>query len=587
MASRLFLRKTLFATNCTSFLRCFSKRSAIGQIQELLKQNAASKEGQRPTLELYVNRVAKQLSTGPEVALSDLRRVLYVCSKLRKEPESVLEHLLEKIRPELLQSAKSTDLSLILYSLSVFHRRRWLFVIRKLRDEVLETIMMELNQPIRIQELNSVDLTQVLYSLASLERKEVKLINGIANKLTSTAFVDTLKGRECANLLWAFTKLGYMDHVALVMVSKRTVSCWKTMTNREKAMTSYSWGMFGQKFRSYLLSSLHMTFDDETRPLSFELQQLSAILVSLARLKMKKEDVLIGKIMTRVVESMKRENIGEQGLSNIVWSLGQLGYKNATHLDLLVSKLTKPRMLPRFTCQGVCNLFIGLALLQLEDLDSIEILVQEVLEPARLPFFNNQELAMLNWSLGKLSFQRMTLLDKLITTTSQTHKIKEYSIEEISAILTGWVGVKMSDQLLIFAFVKEALSPRRLPGINAQDLSIIIWAMGNLDFKQTQFCKLIFLQLYKDNRIAQLQPHGFRNALIGFHRMQFDNHGLESWVRKVLNHWNASGKLHNIKKEDLKFFVSLLSKFKHIDPGLVSHFSKELTQKESLEYSIF
>lgn len=584
ITSQCLSRRTPLVSIWSPFLRPVSNSSAKDQIQELLNQTRASKQAQRPTLELYLTRVAERVGTDSELAISDVRRVLHACSKLRKEPTELLKDLLERIGPELMSSAQPTDLSLILYSLASFQRRSWLFENRKLRDEVLERVLLELNQPIRIADFNAVDLTQVVYSLALLNRKEEKLMNNLRSMLSSHSFVVTFKGRECANLLWAFAKMDYKDHEILDLFSKRVVECWTMMTNREKAMTIWSWGIFGFAFRSYLQSTLHLTFDDQTRILSFEIRQLSTILVSLARLKVKNDWKLVQRIVDQVLEMMEKEVIGEQSLANIIWSLGHLNYYNPFQMDPLIEQATKSMMLPRFTSQGLCNVLIGLALMEAELTDSIEILIQEILEPSRLPFFKNQELAMINWSLGKLKFHQVTSLEKLMTLTTQSDKIKEYTIKELSAILTGWVGMYMRDQVLIFKLIEEALNPKRVQKMNADDLSLILWTMGCLELKITLFYERIFTQLQKDNRIRQLQFHGLVNALIGFKKAKFDNSRLQSWIRDILEHWRVSGKLQKIKNEDLESIVSLLGEFDHIDPALVSLFSKELTQKESMEY---
>ena len=563
-----------------------SSRSAQQEIEKVIERMREEKRRPMPGIERYLKRFVNQSGTTAAFSLGDVSRVLYVCSRLERSVEFTPVYALEQVNQSTIQSASEKDLSLCLYCLSVFHKKRWLLMHQPLRDRVLRAILDELNCTRRLKKCNSVDLVQILYTLAVMDAKNVQEFISLCQKQILQQ-LKAFQASECANVLWACTKLNATDVSFLHRVSDQAVRQFKFMKGREVSMTVWTWGCLGEGFKSYIRDVMSMSFKDEEQFIDLKAQHHSNILVALARLELRgqKDSVenLVGKLLLAL---QKEERCEEQTLANITWALGRLGYQNMEHVQELAQHVVKPAVLAQLTSQGMTNVLMGWAAMGLKDAEFIELMAEEVAAPARLPTFNHQELSLLNWSLGKLKLQKSSLVNRLVETTSQPHKIQQFNEKQLCAILQGWADLHVEDNDAIHRIFREVLQPSRLKKFKTFELANLLKAMGSLRVQNHHFYARFCNELRIKKRISSLAAVDVKHALLGFQSGAYEKVTVYYFVKEAFEHWLLSGKLHGLHEPDLKSIHNTISTMAHMDPALTHRVHRELERRRSQTESL-
>ena len=562
-----------------------SSRSAQEEIKKVVEHEIGEKNRPMPGFERYLKRFVDRAGSAAKFSASDVSRVLYVCSRMERSAETTLVHALEQFNQLMLRSASEKDLSLCLYCLSVCHKKKWLSMHRPLRDRVLHAILVELNNANRLRKCNPVDLTQILYTMAVTQTNDIQGFRSLCQEHVQRQ-LKAFQARECANTLWASTKLDATDVSFLHHVSNRAVNQWKSMKGREKSMTVWTWGCLGKKFSPYVREVLSNSFGDRNQPIDLKPQHYSNILVAMARLSLHSHRHIVDNLVERLLRTLQEEDCEEQSLANITWALGRLDYQNRERAQQLARYVMKPAILARLTAQGMCNVLMGWAVMGLEDAESIELMAEEVTAPVRLPTFNHQELSLLNWSFGKLKLQKLSLIDRLVETTSQTHKIQQFNEKQICAILQGWVDLQLNDTDTIHKFAREVVRVSRMKRFKTFELANALKALGSLQVQNDPFYARFCKELRTHRRISSLVAADVKHALLGFQSGDYGEVTVFYFFQEVFEYWLHSGKLHRLHEPDLISIHRLLPTLPHMDPALTHRVHRELERRKHQTVSL-
>lgn len=144
----------------------------------------------------------------------------------------------------------------------------------------------------------------------------------------------------------------------------------------------------------------HLKYDD--RHMMHELAQLAShpmnltrisprgvatILISLCRMK-QRDMSLVKAMVSRALTTDVLREFNDLELCNVLFSLGQLGFKSDECWRLLVEEASREERLRMYTRVGISNLLHGLATGFFKDLDLLNALAKESTKDSRLESFS-------------------------------------------------------------------------------------------------------------------------------------------------------------------------------------------------------
>ncbi|GMH43890.1 hypothetical protein BSKO_11824 [Bryopsis sp. KO-2023] len=287
-----------------------------------------------------------------------------------------------------------------------------------------------------------------------------------------------------------------------------------------------------QDFSTLLHGLANIHFEDEARlksicdllqemlssgEVEFGQQALSNIVWSLSKLDCNDREVL-GLLSERIKGEVG--DMTSQGLANIVYGFGVLGYNHPGALSALGKESIKPHRLDRFNCQALVNIIYGLGQVGFQERKVLSKLAREISKPHRLKLLTHQGAANLIYSFGLSGFHDKQVLEVLLEEILQSQRLKQSSEQELAIIVYGLGLVGYCNRSHLSTLGKEIIKENRLRGCTDQGLVNIVYGYGKCQF----FDKEIFLKLMDEaeGRFSQLTPQGIANVFYSLALMEME-----------------------------------------------------------------
>ncbi|GMH35245.1 hypothetical protein BSKO_03113 [Bryopsis sp. KO-2023] len=390
----------------------------------------------------------------------------------------------------------------------------------------------ELSDAQVLEACTDMDISTIVYSAGVLQREMVwglsgkereggtgftrEFINRLAEEAVHPLRVQHYSEAMLSNTFYGMALLKFAKPEILDKILEEALlpSVLPAFTVQNLASFIYSMGVVGhrhdQALRTFLQTAVER-IDECTE------QGLSNIVYALGQLKFTDREAM-QPLWPKITDPDRLMAFTEQDLSNIVHGLGSLGISNEEVMGPIKTELLREGRLKEFRERGLTGMLYAFGQLKHADEIVLDAIVKELTGP-RLRGCKPQALAVAMYSLGILKYRNMELLERLFFEVSQPQRVSMFSDQELMNVIYGLGHLRHKDEDVIIPLAEEATSPHRLRTFTQQALATIIHTFANLSFRQHHFLDKIAREVSKPGRLAQFSEQSLVLTAAGFVRL--------------------------------------------------------------------
>lgn len=407
----------------------------------------------------------------------------------------------------------------------------------------------ELSDPQILEACTDMDISTIVYSTGVLQRE---MVWGLSNRDRgnsggfSTEFVKVL-AEEAAHPLrvqhysetmlsntfygLALLRCGNKQALDKLLEEASLPSVINGFTAQNLSSLIYSMGVLGHRNHKALQAFLSAILDriDESSE-----QGLSNIVYSLGQLRFTDLET-IKPLWPVICQPDRLTSFTEQDLSNIVHGLGLLGIDNEEVFGPIKRELLREGRLQEFRERGLTGMLFALGQLRHNDMNLLSAIVKE-LTGSRLKGCRPQGLAVAVYSLGILKYSRLQDLTNLFYEVSQPNRVSMFSDQELANVIHGLGHLRHRDEDVFIPLAEEATSPHRLRTFTQQALATIAHTFANLGFRHPHFLDKVANEVSKPGRLADFTEQSFILTVAAFVRLgHFDKYLFTAFLEECLS----------------------------------------------------
>lgn len=390
----------------------------------------------------------------------------------------------------------------------------------------------ELKDPEILEACTDIDISTIAYSAGVLHREMAWGLSGrerdqaagfsrefvklLAEEAAHPLRVEHYSEAMLSNTFYGLALLRCQDRDALnkLLVEASLPNVLPGFTAQNLASFIYSMGVAGHKNNAVLKTFLNAVLE---RVNECSEQGLSNIVYALGQLRFTDREA-IKSLWPVVCQEDRLMAYTEQDLSNIVHGLGMLGIDSKEVLDPIKAELLREGRLKEFRERGLTGMLYALGQIRHNDMTLLSAIVKE-LTGTRLKGCKPQGLAVAMYSLGVLKYTNMKDLNPLFYEVSQPQRVSMFSEQELMNVIYGLGHLRHKDEDIIIPLAEEATSPHRLRAFNQQTLATIAHTFANLSFRHHHFLDKIAVEVCKPDRLSDFTEQSFVLTVAAFVRL--------------------------------------------------------------------
>lgn len=223
---------------------------------------------------------------------------------------------------------------------------------------------------------------------------------------------------------------------------------------------------------------------------SITARNVSTTLHGLGLLFHKEDDSPISLEISRIVEALLKILIlrGQNGkvmdmdMSNAVLGCAHMGFKNPAYIkDVCLLVTWRLAHEEPVGLQTLSNMIWALGKIEFKDRDIVTKLAKAVIEPYRLPEFSNCALCGIPYSLANMGYANPVVLEPLANEIGKPHRMKEFTTQELGSIVYGFGKVGCSTYFFEI-FGQELIKDHRLAAMDTQTISNAFYGFGRANY---------------------------------------------------------------------------------------------------------
>lgn len=390
----------------------------------------------------------------------------------------------------------------------------------------------ELKDPDLLEACTDIDISTMAYSAGVLQREMTwglnmrdrdqafgfsrEFIGLLAEEAAHPLRVEHYSEAMLSNTFYGLALLKCQNREAMNKLLKEASlpNVLSGFTAQNLASFIYSMGVGGHRNDAALKTFLSAVLE---RVHECSEQGLSNIVYSLGQLKFTDREATKA-LWPAVCHQDRLMAYTEQDLSNIVHGLGMLGIDSKEVLDPVKAELLRGGRLKEFRERGLTGMLYALGQIRHNDVTLLSAIVKE-LTGSRLKGCKPQGLAVAMYSLGVLKYPNMQDLNPLFYEVSQPQRISTFSDQELMNVIYGLGHLRHKDEDIIIPLAEEATSPHRLRSFQHQTLATIVHTFANLGFRHHHFLDKIAVEVSKPDRVSGFSEQSFVLTAAAFVRL--------------------------------------------------------------------
>lgn len=218
----------------------------------------------------------------------------------------------------------------------------------------------------------------------------------------------------------------------------------------------------------------------------FKDEEISTIIYSLGILKHYHPGA-INLLLEELVDSDRLPRMPEKSIVNILYGLSQHPRIDKVHiqrfLPCIVSEASRQDRQSRYTDQGLTLLVYSLGQLYFEEQQLLEPIVEEIMDPKRLRQFTDQGLSCVLYGLMKMRYNNVKFLELVSAEIRRNGRIQRFADQALSVIPYCFSLFGHLDNKLMTDIAKEYM--KRLKRLDEKHLASFIYSIGKVGFSDT------------------------------------------------------------------------------------------------------
>eukprot|EP00803_Ostreobium_quekettii_P002359 evm.model.scf_3925.1 EVM.evm.TU.scf_3925.1 scf_3925:1691-4469(+) len=383
----------------------------------------------------------------------------------------------------------------IVYGLALAHVRH---------NALLNLLAREMTRSERVDEFSEQEFAMIIYSLGILKFQHKSVVPAMMVRLSQPGRMQAFSEQGLANMvlgLGLLCKVGVrLSDAVLSRVGYEITKPPRLSHFRDQHLSNMLYAFGLMQYRSLnVFEALVSEVVSRLTPQRFYPQAWSNIIYGIGRAKYPIPQATLDEMMEEVTRGEMRDQFTEQGLANILLSMGKLTGTYGLEADLedLIAECIKDKRLHRFSALQLSSILYGLGLMNYGREDVVRILARRIVSPELVGELTEQGIATVVYALGRMEFRdedvHLTLAGVVLT----GGRLAKLSNLALSSIVYSWGKLKLQRECVLVPFSEEAQREERLDAASEHCLSNLMLGLFQMGLRERAVFKKFLSRLTK------------------------------------------------------------------------------------------
>ncbi|GMH35551.1 hypothetical protein BSKO_03419 [Bryopsis sp. KO-2023] len=363
----------------------------------------------------------------------------------------------------------------------------------------------------------------MFYGLALSKRRHGPLLNLLASEVARKERLESCTEQEFSTIVYSIGLLRFRHPILLHSLGDFLSKPEKLRHFSAQGLsnTLYGIAISGANIPLTVLRAMVWEACRPHRLKSFLTQHLCNIIYSLGTLRVKNPKVYSTFFQEIAdLERAARDGMTLEGYVAIMSGIGRANVMVA-EVEKVGKILTSGKNPRKLSNQGLSNTILNIGkMIGQFDFEMPSEMLEEVCSPGRLSSYTEQNLASIMYGLvvaGMFRDLDRELLDRLVEEACSAKRVPAYTHQGLANVIFSVGRMKVDKLEYHDRFGEEVVG--RLSDFAHNGLAMIIYAWGNLEYRNGKVISMCLEEVTKEARLRGFTEQGLSNVLFGLIRM--------------------------------------------------------------------
>eukprot|EP00210_Caulerpa_lentillifera_P007241 g6928.t1 len=397
------------------------------------------------------------------------------------------------------------------------------------KKELLVPLLKEVRKPERIDAYRPGTLTCLLLGLTGLGNQDRSLVDCLALEIIKDKNLAVLEDSVLIGLIINFAEIFYEN---LEVVEK--ILGWilhrqelRRTTNSNFSGLVFSLGKLGFGDNPDLI--LPLIDEISKRRISFQNNEMSSILYGLSQMGIKFRDYYTLKLF--IWEALQPERIAHYTLKELgrVYTALSLMEYTSKEMEPLIARIQKPETYQSLDFESLACAVFSVGTSGIKDSQLVSQLKKEMYTRGRKTKITEKAISQLIQGIGPMTTRKDYAFGQMLLELVHyhfAHDLQSISDLNLSAMLYGLGQIGIENKVMIYPFIVESLSTRRLQRYASKALSTVVFALGQFRFRDEEALMPLLTEVCRSYRIEQFTARQLAGTIFSFCNMDLAKEAL-------------------------------------------------------------